>query len=267
MSAEDLKNQGNDFFTKKKWAEAIKYYSQSVEVDPTFHVSFSNRSQAYYMLGDFQSAKADGLSCVKVSPDFVKGYHRLGSAQLALRDYEGALATCKVAEKRGFRENKDIKALYEKVAPLAEKAKLAAINQLKGAALWKAEGNELFKLSKYEEAIEKYTQAVTATTDTPKNETDKAIAVDCYNNRAVCWMQQQNYRQVIADCSAVLAIEDGNLKALFRRAMAFEGLEKYRSALEDIRACCVKKPDWAAANTAQHRIGNAVRMLKQMDGE
>lgn len=264
MSAEELKNQGNAFFKQKNWAEAIRFYTKSVEVDPTFHVSYSNRSQAFFMLGDYEKAKADGKACVSANPEFVKGYHRLGNAQLALRDYEGALSTCKVAEKRGFRENRDIKALYEKVAPLAEKAKQAAIKKLSGAARWKAEGNELFKQSRYEDAIEKYTKAVEITSDEPKDDTDRAIAVDCFNNRAVCWMQQQNYRQVISDCSTVLQLDEGNLKALFRRAMAFEGLEKYRSALEDIRACCVKKPDWAAANKAQHRIGNAVRMLKQM---
>lgn len=264
MSAEALKNEGNNFFKQKNWSEAIKCYTKSVEADPTYHVSFSNRSQAYYMLGDYEKAKQDGAACVRVAPDFVKGYHRLGNAQLALRDYAGSLATCKLAEKRGFRENRDIKALYEKVAPLAEKAKQAAINKLTGAARWKAEGNELFKQSRYEDAIEKYTKAVEITGEDPKNETDRQIAIDAFNNRAVCWMQQQNYRQVISDCSTVLNIDEDNLKARFRRAMAFEGLEKYRSALEDIRACCVKKPDWAAANKAQHRIGNAVRMLKQM---
>jgi len=264
MSAEELKNQGNQHFKQKNWAEAIKYYTKSVEVDPNYHVSYSNRSQAYYQLGDYEKAKADGANCIRANPEFVKGYHRLGNAQLALRDYEGSLATCKLAEKRGFRDNRDIKALYEKVQPLAAQAKKAAMNKLTGAARWKAEGNELFKQSRYEDAIEKYTKALEITTDDPKNDADRAIAIDCLNNRAVCWMQQQNYRQVIADCSGVLALDENNLKALFRRAMAFDGLEKYRSALEDIRACCVRKPDWAAANKAQHRIGNAVRMLKQM---
>ena len=263
MSAEDLKNQGNGFFKQKNWAEAIKKYTESVTIDPKYHVSYSNRSQAFYMLGDYERAKADGAMCVQVNPKFVKGYHRLGNAQLALRDYEGSLATCKLAEKRGFRGNRDISALYEKVAPLAAQAKKAAMAKLSGAARFKAEGNELFKKAMYEQAIEKYTKAVEMTGDEPADAGDRKIAIDCYNNRAVCWMQQQNYRQVISDCTTVLGMDDNNLKARFRRAMAFEGLEKYRSALEDIRACCTAKPDWAAANTAQHRIGNAVRMLKQ----
>lgn len=262
MSAEDHKNTGNGFFKQKNWPEAIKWYTKSLEVDPTYHVSYSNRSQAYYQLGDFENAKKDGSLCVKHKPEFVKGYHRLGNAQFALRDYEGSLSTCKLAEKRGFRENRDIKALYERVQPLAEQAKQAALRSLTGAARFKAEGNELFKASRYEEAIEKYTKALETPPKTPE---EISVAIDSYNNRAVCWMQQQNYRQVIADTTAVLDLDSGNLKALFRRAMAFEGLEKYRSALEDIRACCVRKPDWAAANKAQHRIGNAVRMLKKMD--
>lgn len=264
MSAEDLKNAGNAFFKKKQWKEAIAKYTESVAVDPSYHVSYSNRSQAYFQLGDYEKAAADGRACIKANPEFVKGYHRLGNAQMALRDYAGALSTCKLAEKRGFRENRDIKALYDKVAPMAKAAKAQEIKSLRGAALYKAQGNELFKASRYEDAIEKYTKAIDTVGTTPKTDEDKAIAIDTYNNRAVCWMQQQNYRQVIADCSAVLDLDEGNLKALFRRAMAFEGLEKYRSALEDIRACCIKKPDWAAANKAQHRIGNAVRMLKQM---
>lgn len=264
MSAEDHKNTGNSFFKKKNWNEAIKWYTKSLEVDSTYHVSYSNRSQAYFQLGDYESAKNDGAACVKVNPEFVKGYHRLGNAQFALRDYGFSLATCKLAEKRGFRANRDIKALYEKVAPLAEQAKQQALRKLQGPARFKAEGNELFKASRYEDAIEKYTKAIEAIGPEPKGAEDKAIVIDSYNNRAVCWMQQQNYRQVIMDTTAVLDIDPENLKALFRRAMAFEGLEKYRSALEDIRACCVKKPDWVAANKAQHRIGNAVRMLKQM---
>jgi len=262
-SAEDFKNQGNGFFKKKNWAEAIKCYTKSVEVDPNYHVAYSNRSQAHYQLRDFESAKKDGANCVRANPEFVKGYHRLGNAQLALRDYAGALNTCKLAEKRGFRENRDIKALYDKTAPLAQKAKEAAMRSLSGPAKYKAEGNELFKKARYEIAIEKYTRAIELIGIPPKTDENRSISIDCHNNRAVCWMQQQNYRQVIADCSQVLEFDVSNLKALFRRAMAFEGLEKYRSALEDIRTCCQKKPDWQAANSAQHRIGRAVRMLKQ----
>ena len=64
-----------------------------------------------------------------------------------------------------------------------------------------------------------------------------------------------------------------NVKALLRRGLAFESLERYRSALEDIRAVLAINPTIDMANRAQvkvvmlyygqHRIGNAVRILKQ----
>ena len=63
------------------------------------------------------------------------------------------------------------------------------------------------------------------------------------------------------------------MKALLRRGLAFESLERYRSALEDIRAVLAINPTIDMANRAQvgvaktrngqHRIGNAVRILKQ----
>ncbi len=34
MSAEEFKDQGNQFFQQKNWAAAIKAYTKSVEVDP-----------------------------------------------------------------------------------------------------------------------------------------------------------------------------------------------------------------------------------------
>lgn len=78
-------------------------------------------------------------------------------------------------------------------------------------------------------------------------------------------MQQQNYRQVIMDTTRSIALDgsSANIKAYFRRATAFEGVEKYRSALADIRVCTAAKPSWDAANKAQYRLDQAVRTLKQ----
>ena len=68
-------------------------------------------------------------------------------------------------------------------------------------------------------------------------------------------------------------LQPKNVKALLRRGLAFESLERYRSALEDIRAVLAINPTIDMANRAQvrvvklyygqHRIGNAVRILKQ----
>ena len=72
-----------------------------------------------------------------------------------------------------------------------------------------------------------------------------------------------NYSAVIEDCSMVIQEQPDNQKALLRRALAYEGLERYRLALQDIRHLLSVNPNVDAANKAQHRIGAAVRHLKK----
>ena len=83
----------------------------------------------------------------------------------------------------------------------------------------------------------------------------------CYNNRAACHQQLGNYEAVVEDSTWVLEHDVGvwegddnqpkNIKALLRRGLAFENLERYRSALEDIRNVLMIDPTIAMANAAQ----------------
>lgn len=262
-----FKNEGNNFFKKKQYAKAIEKYTEGIKADPSYHVLYSNRSQAYFNLGMFDKAAADGLSCIRTSPKtFVKGYHRLANAQFAMKKYKEALQTCKTAENKGFRGNRDINNMYNKCAPLAKKQQAEEIARLTGYAKYKAVGNQLFSEGRYEDAILEYNKVCSGVDETKKScsAEDKKILVSALNNRALCYMQQQNYRQVIMDTTRSIGIDDSsaNIKAYFRRATAFEGMEKYRSALEDIRKCTAAKSNWEAANNAQYRLDQAVRTLK-----
>jgi len=256
-------SEGNGYFSRKEWTRAIAKYSEGVAVDRTYHVLYSNRSQAYYNCGKYKEAAADGLACIRVNPKFLKGYHRLANAQFALKQYKGALETCKTAEKNGFRGNADILNMYNKCAPLAKKQEQEELAGLTGHARSKAEGNQFFKQGRYEDAIVRYNKVCDNLGDSCTGE-DRQTLISCLNNRALCWMQQQNYRQVIMDTTRSIGIDDSkaNIKAYFRRATAFEGVEKYRSALADIRVCTQAKPGWEAANKAQYRLDQAVRTLK-----
>jgi len=260
-----FKNEGNAYFKRKDWANAIKKYTEGVAADSSYHVLYSNRSQAHFNCGNYAEAAVDGKLCIRTSPkDFVKGYHRLANAQFALKQYKEALATCKKAESNGFRGNRDINNMYTKCAPLAKKQEEQELARLTGHAKSKALGNKFFKEGRYEDAIQHYTKVCNGLTDEASGEDQKTL-ISCLNNRALCWMQQQNYRQVIMDTSRSIGLDDSkaNIKAYFRRATAFEGVEKYRSALADIRICTQAMPSWDAANKAQYRLDQAVRTLKQ----
>lgn len=76
---------------------------------------------------------------------------------------------------------------------------------------------------------------------------------------------------MIADCTAVLEVEPQNVKALVRRAQAFEGVERYRFALQDVKAVLampysqVGKTNFDLCNGMQHRLNRTVAQLKQMN--
>ena len=44
--ADELKNQGNKAFAAKDYTTAIDLFTKAIEIDPTNHVLFSNRSAA-----------------------------------------------------------------------------------------------------------------------------------------------------------------------------------------------------------------------------
>jgi len=254
MAGVAFKNQGNQFFAKKEYAKAIELYSKAVEVEPSNHIYYSNRCAAYAGMGNFEAAKADGERCVATNPGFVKGYFRLASALKELGDFVNAEKTIK----RGLQVQGDHPDLLRLRGEIEAEEKNARSSLSRPERL-KAEGNEFFKASRFDEAIGKYTQALDSMSVA---EESSPLALACLNNRAACNQQMSNFQAVVGDSTRALEIDPKNQKALIRRALAFEGLERYRSALADVRAVLAIDPTIEIANKAQHRLGANVRALK-----
>jgi len=253
------KNKGNGYFKSGDLDNAIKHYSEAIQADASYHVPYSNRSQAYFKQGKYDLAAQDGQSCIRVNPKFVKGYHRATNALLMLEKYDVVMKVLDTAYRSGFRGNVDLAEIDAKARPKAEAMEKAGRAQMGRAERLKCEGNDLVKKGMYEEALHKYTAAVEAC-NLPE---DKKVYVAAVGNRALCWQQQSSFSNMIADCNLVLEQDEQNVKALFRRSSAFEGMEKYRLALQDIRQVLLIMPNWEAANKAQHRLGRAVQQLKK----
>ena len=67
------KNEGNELFKKQKYDEAIRLYSEAIDLDPTSHVYFSNRSACYLAQHLWDKAENDASECVHLNDTFVKG--------------------------------------------------------------------------------------------------------------------------------------------------------------------------------------------------
>ncbi|CAF3971402.1 unnamed protein product, partial [Rotaria sp. Silwood2] len=90
---EKLKSKANDAFSAEQYDEAIDLYTQAIALDENNHFLYSNRSAAYTKSYKYKAALKDAEQCLKLKPDFVKGYSRKGAALLLLKRYEEAINT------------------------------------------------------------------------------------------------------------------------------------------------------------------------------
>lgn len=69
---EALKKQGNEALGKGHAEEAIRLYTDAIELDPDNHVLFSNRSAAFAKLNKFAEALKDAEKTVELKPNWPK---------------------------------------------------------------------------------------------------------------------------------------------------------------------------------------------------
>ncbi|VTJ71005.1 Hypothetical predicted protein [Marmota monax] len=93
--AEELKTQANDYFKAKDYENAIKFYSQAIELNPSNAIYYGNRSLAYLRTECYGYALGDATRAIEIDKKYIKGYYRraasnmaLGKFRAALRDYE-----------------------------------------------------------------------------------------------------------------------------------------------------------------------------------
>ncbi|KAI5810406.1 hypothetical protein BZA77DRAFT_271664 [Pyronema omphalodes] len=97
--ADELKAKGNAAFAAKDFDTAISFFTQAIDIDPTNHVLYSNRSACYASLKDFDAALKDAVKTTELKPDWGKGYSRKGAALHGQGDLIGALDAYEAALK------------------------------------------------------------------------------------------------------------------------------------------------------------------------
>ena len=259
MTAEQFKAKGNDAFKAKNYREAIDWYTKAIDLDPASESAgalYSNRAASWTGLGDHNKALIDGDLCVRVRPDWLKGHFRRGVALEALnrldeaqKAFQDALKT----EPANAEVQEKLQNLNARIKERNEKAKPQTCQTAEDA---KVLGNSHFGQGKYEQAAAFYTRAIELSGRTEGGAADLA---NYYSNRAACHQQVHNYKAVIADCNEALAIDPNHSKALLRRAIAYEGLEKWQLALDDYNAVNRISPGMSNVSQGVLRCQRAVR--------
>jgi tetratricopeptide (TPR) repeat protein len=260
LTADEWRTRGNAAVKSGDHETAFECYSSGIgqvgsdgEAEALLR---SNRAMCLHKLGRYEEAVGDAERCVHLKPEFVKGYLRGAMALRAAGRPAEALALLKRAPR-----NDEAGSLAAEIRPEAEAAERTRINALPEAERAKEEGNVLFRKGLFEAAAEKYTDALRLC-----KEPEGTLALSIRNNRAACYHQISDFNAVIKDTSFVLEREPRNSKALLRRMLALEPLERYEQALQDARGVLVQDPRNEIANKVQHRLGKLVRDLSRANG-
>lgn len=99
-SVTELKEKGNVFVREKRYQEATECYTAALSLDPVNHAVLSNRSLTFYRQGKLDEALNDANECIKVAPDFAKGYLRKATVLNGLALYVEAMAAAEEGYKR-----------------------------------------------------------------------------------------------------------------------------------------------------------------------
>lgn len=126
---------------------------------------------------------------------------------------------------------------------------------LKRAHELKDEGNKRFQSKDYGGALELYDNALRLI---PKTHPDRAAL---HSNRAACLLQMNpiDYDSVIAECTVALQVQPRFVRALLRRARAFEAMGKYEMAMQDVELLLLSDPNHQDALEIAQRLRVALR--------
>ncbi|KAG6975789.1 hypothetical protein JG688_00002012 [Phytophthora aleatoria] len=134
----------------------------------------------------------------------------------------------------------------------------------------KEEGNELFRDGNHKHAAARYVKALTHAskffdlTEADKEEVN-AIKLSLYLNLAQCYLKMENYSKTVANCNDALALDAKSVKALYRRAVAYEKENKLEQAADDVKAALALAPQDRAVLKLDERL--KLRLRRQLDKE
>lgn len=112
----------------------------------------------------------------------------------------------------------------------------------------KKEGNELAKDQNWSQGVARYSNALQHCSKfydlSPEQmEELKAVKLSLYNNIAMCGNKMEDWKLTKENCNKALEIDASNVKALFRRATAFEKSKQYEEALVDLATAASHAPE------------------------
>jgi tetratricopeptide (TPR) repeat protein len=227
-------------FHDRKFKEAIALLDPYVAAHPRDARALVLRGDCKADLGDNEGALVDYNSAIKVEPEYAYAYVTRCETRLALHDKSGALRDCDTA----IRLSADDALAYEDRGDVhfeLEAYDLALNDYDKAIGLGRS--------SAYVFAARCDTERLTDKRERARADCTKALEIDPKSRRAL-WahgrlaLVETRYRDGIADFNAYILQDPAKSDvAYYFRGLAYNRIQSYRLALEDMQTYVQRRPD------------------------
>ncbi|KAJ6485844.1 protein prenylyltransferase [Mycena sanguinolenta] len=117
----------------------------------------------------------------------------------------------------------------------------------------KEEGNTVFKIGRFDEAIEKYSEALERVGESEEEGKGGQIRATLLSNRATALLKLDRHEDALRDTDASLELVPTSFKALRTRARIYLHLEQYEKCVADFKAAIQQVSTDGAAGEADAR--------------
>eukprot|EP00244_Chara_vulgaris_P010927 TRINITY_DN5176_c0_g1_i4.p1 TRINITY_DN5176_c0_g1~~TRINITY_DN5176_c0_g1_i4.p1 ORF type:complete len:610 (+),score=211.38 TRINITY_DN5176_c0_g1_i4:296-2125(+) len=140
------------------------------------------------------------------------------------------------------------------------------------AAKRKEDGNALFKAGKIVRASKKYEKAVKlvdydSSFDDEQKKLAKALKIACNLNNAACKLKLKDYMETVKLCSKVMESDSQNVKALYRRAQAYMGIDDLDLAEYDLKKATDIDPENRDVKLAMRELKRRQKVQNQQEAK
>uniref|UniRef100_A0A3B0MWC7 Hsp70-Hsp90 organising protein n=1 Tax=Theileria annulata TaxID=5874 RepID=A0A3B0MWC7_THEAN len=221
------KEEGNNLYKQKKFAEALEMYNKAIELDPNNLLLENNKAAVYLEMGDYEK-------CIKTCNDAIdrrydvmadftlvsKIYNRLAACYTKMEKYDDAIS----CYQKSLIENntRQTRSLLSDLERLKERKEKEAYINPELAEQHREKGNEYFKEFKFPEAKKEYDEAI------KRNPSDAKL----YSNRAAALLKLCEYPSALADCNKAIELDPTFVKAWARKGNLHVLMKEYHKAMD-----------------------------------
>lgn len=246
---EGLLQEGEKLFHAKKYSEAIKVLSDSINLNPMRAHTLFIRGRAYNKVGEQSKAISDFTRSLNINPNNIdaldhraSGYMKAGKFDRALEDYR-RIFELQPQDQTAYRYNNAAFAAchglkFDEAMQLYDKA----------LKISPADPNALIGKAQCEVGLKHYEKAIVLCEEIIEKDPnpDEAIVT-----RGWCYMLLKRYNEALADFNSVIASNPQNAKALFNRGLLSFNRGDLKQALKDYNAAIAVDPGFTEARVAR----------------